>query len=377
MGDECRQVRYLMRGVAAAVAGAALVTAMGASPVMARAVPGWRGTYLARSAQANLLLGVAAPSRNDAWAVGEYEQQTGPIILHWDGKRWLSADVPGAGPAFEPSSVYATSPSDVWIFGSIWRSGADEALFFNGVTWQTTQLPITSGGTNEVAVLGPASVWAISAGTCLSHCPTVATYWHGHGWLPSKIPLDVWGITAAGNHVYAIAVSALRPADQTFVPMLYERLRGRWVRRAVVNHRLSNPLLAASSVSDVWIWGHLPGPHAPGVLYHWNGARLQQVAVPASLVTTDVLTADGHGGVWAGPFAHWTGEKWISFRADAQRLEGMLTALAPIPGTKTTWLVGGLVSHGQDQSFAAVNSAAPPRTAQRGHERQRSVASQR
>src|SRR5260370_22298496 len=111
MGDECGQVRYLMRGVAAAVAGAALIAAMGASPVIGRAAPAWRGTYLARSAQANLLLDVAAPSRNDAWAVGAYERQTGPIILHWDGKRWLSVELPGAAPAFDPSSDDAATPS--------------------------------------------------------------------------------------------------------------------------------------------------------------------------------------------------------------------------------------------------------------------------
>ena len=28
------------------------------------------------------------------------------------------------------------------------------------------------------------------------------------------------------------------------------------------------------------------------------------------------LTYDGHDGVWAGPYAHWTGTKWINAYPD-------------------------------------------------------------
>lgn len=167
------------------------------------------------------------------------------------------------------------------------------------------------------------------------------------------------GITAGGQHVFAVAITAFRPVDQTFVPVLYERVHSRWRRCAVLHRRLSNPVLAASSARNVWIWAQSAGPRSRGVLYHWNGARLQPVAVPAGLVTTDVLTADGHGGVWAGPFAHWTGRKWISYRADARRLNGPLMALAPTPGTWSTWLVGSVDWRGHDEGFVAVNGKIP------------------
>ncbi len=350
-------MRRLLTVVTAAVA----ICAVGGGLALAAtaASPGWREVYLAHARQGNLLLGVAAPARNDAWAVGEYVQQPGPIIMHWNGKHWLRVDVPGAGKAFEPASVYATGPDDVWIFGSIWRSGIDEVLQFNGTDWRTLQIPINSLGTNENAVLSRTSAWAISPGTCLFSCSTPATYWNGSTWLAAKVHLDLWGITAGGKHVFALAISAFRPADQTFVPVLYERAHGRWLRCAGVNRRLGNPVLAASSATDVWIWGHLPGPRNLGVLYHWNGTRLQSVRVPAGLLTTDVLTADDHGGVWAGPFAHWTGKKWISYRAEARRLDGLLTALAPVARTNSTWLAGGLAWHGHDQSFVAVNGRTP------------------
>jgi hypothetical protein len=341
------------------VVAATLVTATSATPVLGAASSGWRGVYLSHAGPANLLLGVAAPTRNDAWAVGEYEQQTGPIIMHWNGQRWRPVDVPGVGPGFEPSSVYATSPSNVWIFGSVWWSGADEALHFNGETWHTSQFLINTGGTNETAVLGSHGVWVISAGTCLPPCSTPAYFWNGHGWGPSKVGHDLWGIAAGGNHLFAIAVTAFRLADQTFVPVLYERAHASWQRLAVVPQRLSDPLLTGSSTNDVWIWGHLTGRANPAVLYHWNGTSLQQVPVPAGLLTTDVLTADGRGGVWAGPYAHWTGTKWISLRADAKRLGASVTALAPIAGTGSTWIVGGLPWHNRDESFVGVNGKTP------------------
>src|SRR5271166_5338438 len=102
MGMSVGGMRYLMRRSPVAMAGALLVLAMGASQVFATASPGWRGVYLATAGPGNLLLSVAAPSRNDAWAVGEYTQQTGPMILHWNGKRWLWVNVPEAGQGFEP-----------------------------------------------------------------------------------------------------------------------------------------------------------------------------------------------------------------------------------------------------------------------------------
>jgi hypothetical protein len=351
-------IRRLPMTVTVMVTGAILAVAMGASQVLAATSPGWHGVYLSHGRQGNLLLGVAAPARNDAWAVGEYVQQTGPIIVHWNGKRWRPVNVPRAMPAFEPASVYATSPSNVWIFGSSWRSGADEALHFNGTAWRTFQFVLNTGGTNETAVLGPRSVWVITGGTCLSPCSTLASHWNGRFWRPSKMNLDFWGIAAGGKHLFAIAVTAFR-GDQTFVPVLYERAHRSWRRLGAVTQRLSNPVLAGSSASDVWIWGTLAGPRNQGVLYHWNGVGLQRVAVPAGLLTTDVLTADGRGGVWAGPFAHWTGRNWISFRARARRLDGSITALVPIPRTRSTWLVGVLAWRNRDEGFIAVNGKTP------------------
>jgi hypothetical protein len=359
------RMRYRVCRLPVVLTGAALAVALGASQVQAAASAasaGWRRAFLSHAGQSNLLLGVAASGRNDAWAVGEYVQQPGPLIMHWNGRRWRPVQVPGAGRAFEPVSVYATGPGDVWILGSIWRNGLEEALHFDGSAWHSIPLPTGTIGANETAVLSPSSVWAISAGICPYRCSTPASYWDGSDWSVSQVHLDLWAITAAGKHVYALAVSGYRAQDQAFMPVLYERSQGRWLRRGQVRTRLSNPVLAASSASDVWIWGHpagRAGRAGRGMLYHWNGVSLSNVAVPARLFTNDGLTADGHGGVWAGPYAHWTGSRWVSLGADVAQFNGLSTALAPVPGTRSTWLVGGLAWHKLDEGFVAVNGAMP------------------
>jgi hypothetical protein len=77
------------------------------------------------------------------------------------------------------------------------------------------------------------------------------------------------------------------------------------------------------------------------------------------------LTHDGHDGVWAGPYAHWTGTKWINaFQiasmpgSDTFSLRGM----AVIPGSSSIWGVGWVgrsaSNHTQD-SLIAVYGGTP------------------
>jgi hypothetical protein len=77
------------------------------------------------------------------------------------------------------------------------------------------------------------------------------------------------------------------------------------------------------------------------------------------------LTHDGHDGVRAGPYAHWTGTKWINaFQiasmpgSDTFSLRGM----AVIPGSSSIWGVGWVgrsaSNHTQD-SLIAVYGGTP------------------
>ena len=62
-----------------------------------------------------MLLGVAALSASDAWAVGSVPHPNGVMIEHWNGTAWtVQATSPLDGTLF---GVAAVSPSDTWAVG--------------------------------------------------------------------------------------------------------------------------------------------------------------------------------------------------------------------------------------------------------------------
>lgn len=61
----------------------------------------------------------------------------------------------------------------------------------------------------------------------------------------------------------------------------------------------------------------------------------------------DGLSADGSGGVWVGPYAHWNGRKWINLSAQVGQYSGFADHLAAIPGTRSMWLAASMVRDGR------------------------------
>jgi hypothetical protein len=101
----------------------------------------WNGRKWARVAspdpggpgQNNVLDGVAAPSANSAWAVGNYETATGQntLVLHWNGSKWArvaSPDPGGPGHASVLYGVAAASAGSAWAVGNFTGSGPSRAL---------------------------------------------------------------------------------------------------------------------------------------------------------------------------------------------------------------------------------------------------------
>src|ERR1051326_2263804 len=89
----------------------------------------------------NILLGVAAISRADAWAVGDYSTSgtTQAPIEHWDGTAWKQ--VPGAHVSFPNilDGVAAVSASDVWAVGEYFNNtdvGQTLIEHWDGTAWK-------------------------------------------------------------------------------------------------------------------------------------------------------------------------------------------------------------------------------------------------
>jgi hypothetical protein len=125
----------------------------------------------------NSLDAVAAVSANDVWAVGEYggpgmDERT--LVEHWNGASWSivpspngTADpVPGAN--FVLIGVAATSASDVWAVGNFTNGGPGQTLVehWNGASWSVVPSPNADPSSNSldaVAVVSASDVWAVGS----------------------------------------------------------------------------------------------------------------------------------------------------------------------------------------------------------------------
>jgi hypothetical protein len=83
---------------------------------------------------------VTAVSANDAWAVGctafcfLHSVTPQMVILHWNGTAWTQASSPAPGQFSQLVGVAATSASDAWAVGS--DLGGTIVQHWNGTIWK-------------------------------------------------------------------------------------------------------------------------------------------------------------------------------------------------------------------------------------------------
>jgi hypothetical protein len=135
---------------------------------------------------ASQLNAVLALSPSDVWAVGFSTPVAPPqsaatltLIEHWDGSSWSVVSSPNVGPTsqFESNQLLgltASSPSDIWAFGSTALangSGNQQTLLlnWNGTAWSITPSPNPNGGSflDDILIDGVApsadNVWIVGS----------------------------------------------------------------------------------------------------------------------------------------------------------------------------------------------------------------------
>ena len=100
---------------------------------------------------------VAAISKDDAWAVGEWRGTGGAIhtlVMHWDGSSWTQAPAPdpvpyaGGTPLNALNGVVARAPDDVWaggfqtIVANGWPGQQSLILHWDGSSWSEVPRPV-------------------------------------------------------------------------------------------------------------------------------------------------------------------------------------------------------------------------------------------
>src|SRR3984893_10487133 len=125
----------------------------------------WNGTAWSTvispspTATANALYGVAGLSGTNAYAVGDYQDSAGRLhtsVLHWDGAFWTAVASPtvGAG-TFDDIlfSVSATSPTNIWAAGAVYSPTSNGAPsdtlveHWDGTSW--TVVPSQDGASGQ------------------------------------------------------------------------------------------------------------------------------------------------------------------------------------------------------------------------------------
>jgi hypothetical protein len=352
-----RATARLSAAVVVAVGAAALAgSATAHAAVTAAAAPHWQIVYRTHSATFGELVSVTAPARNDAWAAGASDGQ--PVILNWNGKSWKPVRVPGTAgfQPTQPTAVEATSPGNVWIFGSVAYSTVGQARVWNGKTWRTIALPTSSF--EYSAVVDASDVWGSQASsqgcyngtaraTCLYH-------WNGAKWTETRLAgVDVTDMTTAGRHAWFLGLTDIRDPgsyNPSGVPVIYEATNGKLRKVTAPAARImSFDSIAAAPDGQLWLEASVATAKAPATLFHWSGRRWTATTIPGLVdhfptIVSGAMGYDGKDGVWVGPLLHWTGSKWVNaFSSSVPFVGGFtLNAVAAIPGSTSIWAAGAI-----------------------------------
>jgi hypothetical protein len=302
--------KFRLAAISTAVVTLVSIGAFGGSPgARAAEVPsGTAGAFLTVSGR---VLGVAATSPSNAWAVG-YAGYAGNgnaqmLIAHWNGSRWSL--VPNL-PLGEVMQISMDAPDDAWAIAET-STGAPFVIHWNGESWsQDTSVP------SVVAYLSAVVVVA------------------GQVWVSG----DVYG-------------SKGRTAQ-----VMLHRTGGRWYVVPVPGKLSYLGAFAALSRTNIWAGG--------ASLMHWNGAEWKVVPLPKSIGLAYVgsMATGLHGSVWAlasnssaqNFSLHWTGKAWTKVPFPPASGEGdAFSSIASVPGG-TDWVVGSSLNSNGLKQFALI-----------------------
>ena len=296
----------------------------------------------------NTLTSVAALSRSQAWAVGDYHvngQSLKTLVEHWNGRSWTVQHSPSPVKGNNTlSSVAATSSSNVWAVGyTLSTTGEQKTLIehWNGTSWtiQHSPSPGSSSLLTAVAAVSRTNVWAVgysdsSDGTTTK---TLIEHWNGSSWKiqPSPNP------SVAQNYLCGVDATSSSNAwtAGTYVQAGFQGpLMERWNGKSWSIHGSPQPAgyeydpcsISALSSSSIWAVGsrwHFDADHT--LIEHWNGSTWKTQASPNPAGgdmdenVLNAVTATSGTNAWAAGWSyvrnsghikalieHWNGFTW-------------------------------------------------------------------
>lgn len=250
----------------------------------------------------NYLVGVAATSSSNAWAVGSFSNGTASqtLIEHWNGAAWRVKTSPNPGGSAndnELGGVVATSSSNAWAVGSYSNGTARQTLIehWNGTAWKHVSSPNPGGSGNDnwlsgVAVAASSNAWAVGSYWNGSAYVSLIEHWNGTAWRvktsgnPSSSLNNLAQVAAtSSSNAWAVGTYCNGTALQTLIE--------HWNGTAWRVQTSSNPggsaddnylaAVAATSASNAWAVGQYNNGTTYGTLIeHWNGTAWKHVTSP-------------------------------------------------------------------------------------------------
>lgn len=246
----------------------------------------------------NTLLGVAAISANNVWAVGWQGNLgiAGTLIEHWNGTQWSVVKSPNpASGGDELFSVAAVSVNNIWAAGFMAKNTAngpvDQTLVehWNGTQWSVVKSPNPGSQSSQltgVTAVSANDVWAVGFyANSNGIWKALAEHWNGAQWSVVKSPSPgsqinyLSGVTAiSANDAWAVGYAD----SQTLI----EQWNGtHWsVVKSSGPGTVSNLLIgvAAASTSNIWTVG---SSEDSNFVFHtlteqWNGTHWSVVTSP-------------------------------------------------------------------------------------------------
>lgn len=324
----------------------------GAAAPAAASTDQWRLVSIWKSVNGGFQA-VEATSPGNAWAVG-YTEGGGTrngIAAHWNGKTWQAATIPGTKGVLL-TEIAASAASNVWAFGTGKDSYDVKAFRYDGAHWHAMPLPPIDG-LGDPVVLGSKDVWLGMPGGCNSvtgKCASDVWHWNGSGWKDFRIGAVITGLTGISDR----DLQAVGIAGQTgFGPGIITSYRwngSHWLTNSIPHVRGSEiPAIAMDSASDVWMAFSAP-VGSQTVALHGTGHGWQKVVSPARGISASPdPVPDGHGGVWLGPWSHWTGRTWVDttdFAAPLSTASWGMPQMVKVPGTSGSYWGAAVVSLG-------------------------------
>ncbi len=202
-----RFAKALAAPLALAAALAGLAPAAPAAAASAACLPGPGVQPVNPGTQVDKLQGVTVLSACNAWAVGfESDDFTlgtdKTLIEHWDGKSWTVLPSPDPGNTLnELTSVRAISPANIWAVGFFDNGTGPRTLtvHWNGIKWKRVPSPNPGGPKrrNELdAVTASSATSARAVGTFTDPVlgqTTLILRWNGTRWTHVVAPASELG----------------------------------------------------------------------------------------------------------------------------------------------------------------------------------------